>query len=65
MRQMIERVRIDLASHGFGPLLIRDADISYRTLERALSVSTISFTVGVAAIRSYALAKASLDQPAA
>ena len=53
MRQMIERVRIHVTSHGIGPLLIRDADIPYRTMKRGtFSVSTISFTVGVAAIRS-------------
>ncbi len=54
MRQMIERVRINVASHGLGPLLIRDGDIPYRTLKRGRSVCRLSsFTVGVAAIRSY------------
>lgn len=34
-RKMIERVRIDVTSHGLGSLLIRDADVLYRALKRS------------------------------
>jgi hypothetical protein len=33
MRQMIERVRINVISHGLNPLLIRNVDTSDRTLK--------------------------------
>ena len=50
-------MRIDLVSHGFGPLQIRDADIPYRTLKHGAQCVEDLLHCSVAAIRSYAFSE--------